>query len=383
MTATHTLQKHLEDGVSQGTFPSAQAVVLVNGEPAFEGAAGMADLKTVFDLASLTKILCTTSLFMRFWGDGLVQPPTGLATFLSGTRAGGGDASVQDLLYHRSGLPDFIPFFAPVMKSTPRLFDPDCPPDIRLGARAEVVAAAMATEPRAPISRPAVYSDVGFILLGEGLSRLARAPLDWLYREEIATPLALSAHFRRVSHRRHPVETIAPTGTTRPREPAPGQEGQWKLEPHPSQPGEVDDDNSWTMDGVAGHSGLFGTAWDLAKFGQAVLEELNGAGRLAQKSLWEHALSRDPLTPGTTRAMGFDTVHPGDREASSAGNLLGQRSPGAVGHTGFTGVSLWVDLGRHLVVALCTNRTFLGRGNLRIRQFRPHFHDAVVKTLSG
>jgi serine-type D-Ala-D-Ala carboxypeptidase len=383
MTVTHRLQRHLDDGVSQGVFPSAQAVVLADGQTAFEGAAGTADLKTVFDLASLTKIICTTSLFMRFWTDGLVQPPTSLASLLGGTKAGGGGASVQDLLYHRSGLPDFIPFFAPVMKSTPRLFDPECPAEIRIGARAEVVAAAMATEPRAPVSLPAVYSDVGFILLGEGLSRLVRAPLDWLYREEIATPLALSAHFRRLSHRRHPAVTIAPTGRTRPREPAPGQEGQWKLESHPSQPGEVDDDNAWAMDGVAGHAGLFGTAWDVAKFGQAILEELNGAGRLAPKFSWEVALSRDPLTPATTRAMGFDTVHPGDREASSAGTLLGQRSPGAVGHTGFTGVSLWVDLARKLVVALCTNRTFLGRGNLRIRQFRPNFHDSVIETLSG
>jgi len=381
MTAAHTLQRHLDDGVRQGIFPSAQAVVLVNGQPAFEGASGTADLTTVFDLASLTKIISTTSLFMRFWADGLVQPHTGLSTLLTGTPAGRGGASIQDLLYHRSGLPEFIPFFAPVMKSTPRLFDSDCPADIRHEARAEIVAEAMSTEPRAPISQPALYSDVGFILLGEGLAHLARAPLDWLYREEIAAPLALSAHFRRLSHRRHPAVTIAPTGSTRPREPAPGQEGQWHLEPHPSKSGEVDDDNAWTMDGVAGHAGLFGTAWDVAKFGQVVLEELSGAGRLAPKQSWELALSRDPVTPNSTRAMGFDTVRPGDRASSSAGNLLGQRGPGAVGHTGFTGVSLWVDMARKLVVALCSNRTFLGRGNVRIRQFRPMFHDAVVEAL--
>jgi len=381
MTAAHTLQRHLDEGVRQGVFPSAQAVVLVKGQTAFEGAAGAADLTTVFDLASLTKIICTTSLFMRFWADGLVLPHTGLATFLGGTPAGKGGASVEDLLYHRSGLPEFIPFFAPVMKSNPRLFDSDCPAEVRLEARAEVVAKAMSTEPRAPISQPAVYSDVGFILLGEGLARLARAPLDWLYREEIATPLALSAHFRRLSHRRHPAVTIAPTGTTRPREPAPGQEGRWQLNPHPSKPGEVDDDNAWTMDGVAGHAGLFGTAWDVAKFGQVVLEELSGAGRLAPQQSWELALSRDPVIPASTRAMGFDTTRPGDREPSSAGNLLGQRGAGAVGHTGFTGVSMWVDLARKLVVSLCTNRTFLGRGNIRIRQFRPMFHDAAVEAL--
>src|SRR5690349_8783228 len=147
---------------------------------------------------------------------------------------------------------------------------------------------------------------------------------------------------------------------------------------HPSPPGEVDDDNAWVLDGVAGHAGLFGTAADVARFGQVLLDELEGASKLAPAPLWRRAFAVDARTPGSTRALGFDTP---SATGSSAGRWIGKVAPGAVGHTGFTGVSLWVDLARKLVVALCTNRTFLGRAEVRIKDFRPTFHDRVVETL--
>jgi len=129
------------------------------------------------------------------------------------------------------------------------------------------------------------------------------------------------------------------------------------------------------MDGVSGHAGLFGTASEVARFGQRVLEELDGAGRLAPAALWERAVTP---APGSTRGLGFDT--PSD-ESSSAGRLIGRTPPGAFGHLGYTGTSLWVDRARRLSVALLTNRTALGRENLRIQEFRPAFHDAVLQML--
>jgi CubicO group peptidase (beta-lactamase class C family) len=178
--------------------------------------------------------------------------------------------------------------------------------------------------------------------------------------------------------------SVAPTGRTRPREPAPGQEGLWEpFAPHPSPAGEVDDDNAFVMDGVAGHSGLFGTAADLAAFGQAILDDWAGAGRLAPADRWAVTLARDAATLGSTCALGFQTRLPGDLEESSAGRLVGAEPPGAVGHLGFTGTSLWVDLARGLVVALCTNRVAgpRGRTEVRIREFRPRFHDAAVEAI--
>jgi CubicO group peptidase (beta-lactamase class C family) len=96
---------------------------------------------------------------------------------------------------------------------------------------------------------------------------------------------------------------------------------------------------------------------------------------VAPAALWEQA-----VTParGTSRALGFDTP---SVESSAAGRLIGRTPPGAFGHLGYTGTSLWVDRARRLSVALLTNRTALGRENLRIQEFRPAFHDAVSKAL--
>jgi CubicO group peptidase (beta-lactamase class C family) len=365
---TGRLDALLAEGAASGVFPQASAVVRWRGEVVFESGAGGATGETVFDLASLTKALGTTPLFLSLWAEGKVEPD-GLA----------------DLLAHRAGLPAFVPFFAAALRRLPRLLDADCPPELRAAARRAVVDDALAVAPLEPPRGRAVYSDVGFIALGERLSVAAGAPLDAAFGERVAAPLGLGFRFRRLSARPGDAAGIAPTGRTRPREPAPGQEGLWSgLPAVVSRPGEVDDDNAWVMDGVAGHAGLFGTAADVARFGQAVLEELDGAGRIAPRSLWEEALRRDVVTPGSTRALGFDTRLPGDSTAdSSAGRYIGQALPGAVGHLGFTGTSLWIDRARRLVVALCTNRTALGRASTRIRDFRPRFHDAVVESLGA
>jgi len=155
----------------------------------------------------------------------------------------------------------------------------------------------------------------------------------------------------------------------RPRPPAPGQEGLWEIAAQASAKGEVDDDNAWALDGVSGHAGLFATAADVASFGQAVLE-----GRVGRSDRF----GRDS-TPASTRARGFDTP---SAAGASCGPRFGRAGPrGAIGHTGFTGTSLWIDLDRALVVALLTNRVALGRANMKIREFRPRFHDAVLDAL--
>ncbi|MFL5581059.1 MAG: serine hydrolase domain-containing protein, partial [Gemmatimonadaceae bacterium] len=229
-----------------------------------------------------------------------------------------------------------------------------------------------------PLRTRTAYSDVGFILLGEILARAGGASLDVLFSRHVAEPLGLSARFHRLTD--FPTDgQVAPTGATRPREPAPGQEKMWgELPSRPSVPGEVDDDNAWVMDGVSGHAGLFGTAVDVARFGQAILAGCAGEPTLAPGPLWYRALATDPLLETSTRSMGFDSPSEG---LSSAGHFIGDTPPGAVGHLGFTGCSLWVDLRRSLVVALVTNRVAHGRKELRIRDFRPVFHDLVVQAL--
>ncbi|WP_426749977.1 serine hydrolase domain-containing protein [Myxococcus sp. Y35] len=372
------LQKVLDDACGIGVFPAAQAVVLHRGVQVFGGVAGNVSGDTRFDLASLTKVISTTSLFLRLWTEGKVGPETLVSRYFPGTPVGDAGVTVADLLYHRSGLPPFVPFFAQALTAHPELLNADCPSALRARVRDEVIQAAAATPLAAEPRTRAAYSDVGFILLGEILSRAAGAPLDTLFSSHVAEPLGLSARFHRLTD--FPADAVpAPTGATRPREPAPGQEGMWKDVPtQPTRPGEVDDDNAWVMDGVAGHAGLFGTAVDVARFGQAVLEGCAGGAILAPGPLWHRALATDPLVEGSTRSMGFDSPSEG---VSSAGHYLGDTPPGAVGHLGFTGTSLWVDLRRSLVVALVTNRVANGRQETRIRDFRPLFHDFVVEAL--
>lgn len=375
-TEPHPLQALLDAGVREGHFPAAQATVLHRGRTLFEGAAGDAQLQTVFDLASVTKV-ATTALFLVLRERGTLRPDAPVGSLLP--HAVASQLTLEDLLFHRSGLPAWRPFFA----------HPDAmPAALASGRTAEafersrrtVIDAALATAPEAPVGVRAVYSDVGFILLGEALAAAGGEGLAPLFQAAVADPLRLPLSFRPlgcpVAGPQAPVE-LALTGTQRPRPPAPGQEGSFSLASVADETtaGEVDDDNAWAMGGIAGHAGLFGTSTALARFGQAILEERGGAARLASPELWAAAFTRDPLTPGSERTLGFDTVSPG---GSSGGRFMSSQ---AVGHLGFTGTSLWIDPARELVVALLTNRTLLGRDNLGIQVFRPRFHDAVAAIL--
>jgi CubicO group peptidase (beta-lactamase class C family) len=368
-----SLQRLLDEGVESGVFPSAAAVVLHEGRLVFEGAAA-ATPDTVFDLASLTKPV-VASAFLSLWAEGRIGPDAPLARFRANTPLAQAGATVADLLFHRSGLPAGQPFFAAVMHAVPELFAPDCPVSNRAEIRQEVALAAWHQPLEGELGQAAVYSDIGFIVLGEILAAVNGQPLDALIASRVTGPLGLSLRYHRLSTLSD-ADTAQPTGSTRPREPAPGQENRWKeLSLRPTRAGEVDDDNAWVMDGVSGHAGLFGSARAVARFGQAVLEGHERGNPLAPAPLWQLALRRDPKTPGSTRAMGFDTPA---AQGSSAGSRFGQRAPGAGGHLGFTGTSLWIDLSRKLVVALLTNRTALGRANVRIQSFRPRFHEAVI-----
>jgi CubicO group peptidase (beta-lactamase class C family) len=354
------LEALLAQGAGAGVYPLARAEVWYEGSHVFSG--GNAPIDTAFDLASLTKVLCTTALLL----DAKLPLAAPLRTWLPGAAV---EATLDDLLFHRSGLPPFLPFFAEALRAEPRLFDENCPDPVRAAARAAVLARVLATPPEAKVRTRCAYSDLGFILLGAALEAATGRPLDQAFTANVAQPLDLKAGFRRLSARLPAGPTLAPTGATRPREPAPGQEGLWTIAERPTRPGEVDDDNAWVMDGVSGHAGLFGTAADVARFGCAVLD-----GRFAPEEGW----GTDPLV-SSTRARGFDTP---SAEGASCGARFGRSGPlGALGHLGFTGTSLWIDLDRELVVALLTNRVALGRSNVGIRAFRPRFHEAVLDAL--
>jgi CubicO group peptidase (beta-lactamase class C family) len=381
---TAALESLLAAGIRDGAFPAAQASVWLDGTPVFQGIAGPVQASTRFDLASLTKVLSTTACTLGIWAEGRLTPETPVGRFFPGTPAAEAGVTVADLLAHRSGLPAFVPLFANLLRSEPRLLEAHCPPEARHAARRQASAAAFRTPLEAAPRTRSVYSDIGFILLGELLERAAGESLEELHGRLVAGRFELPLHFHLLSGRgtssldpcRGAWESLPPTGQQRPRPPAPGQAHAWAdLAPVASRPGEVDDDNAWVLDGVAGHAGVFGIADEVAHFGQRVLEELDGAARVAPASAWAWAVEPDTSVPGSTRALGFDLPSP---RGSSAGQYLSRAS---FGHLGFTGTSLWVDRTRRLSIALLTNRTRDGRDNLRIQQFRPRFHDTVVESL--
>src|SRR5215468_11420 len=265
------LRALLEAGVRDGVFPAAQASVFHHGREVGRAAVGAAE-ETPFDLASLTKILCTASAFVGLWAEGRVGPSTPVSRWIDGSPLAKNDATLGDLLTHRSGLPAWQPFFAVVLHTVPELRRADCPASTRLTVRSEVRDAAARSPLDVPPGTRTLYSDIGFLLAGEMLAEAAGAPLDALHAR-ISERLGASTHFHRLSTRgqddRDPCggrwDALPPTGAVRPRPPAPGQENRWESLPSdPSPPGEVDDDNAWVMDGVSGHAGLFGTATEVA-----------------------------------------------------------------------------------------------------------------------
>ncbi len=384
-------------GIEEGVFPGGATAVFLSGKLIHLSSAGQAQRvpstvamtdEALFDLASVTKIAATTSALAVLLGRGQLSLEDPISRFWPGFgRAGKQPVTVRHLLSHSSGLPAWKPFFLEVARDAEAapLFACDKPNLEVLGQAAQrgkaMVLAAIEETPleRAP-GEAAVYSDLGFIALGRLVELLSGTPLEDFVARKVFAKMALPAlGYRPLWKPASADALIATTGVCRPREPAPGQEGivpaPDPTRPPEARPGEVDDDNAFAMGGVAGHAGLFGTARDLAAFGSAVLEELRGAQRLAPEAVWRALCTRD-ATPGTTRALGFDT--PSEKDSSAGRYLAASRS---VGHLGFTGTSLWLDLERQLAIALLTNRVHPSRANVAIKPFRPAFHDAVVEAL--
>jgi CubicO group peptidase (beta-lactamase class C family) len=207
----------------------------------------------------------------------------------------------------------------------------------------------------APLRAAAVYSDLGFILLGVILERVGDAGLA----TQVAPLLAALTDA--------PL-TYRPPAAWRPRTASTGWEA-WRQR---ELIGEVNDANTWAMDGVAAHAGLFGTARAVGDVGRAVLRALRGTAvdGLASPAIVRRFATRRTDVPGTTRALGWDTMKP----TSSCGRFM---SPGAIGHTGFTGTSLWIDDARDAYVVLLTNRVAIGASADATRALRQGVHDAV------
>jgi len=316
--------------------------------------------KTLFDLASLTKPIATTTMAMILYERGLLELDAPLVAIvpeflLDSSDPRRRDVTVRMLLAHSSGLPAYE-----------RLF-------LKASSRDELLRAAFTSPLTANPDTRAEYSDIGFIILGTALERLAEESLDAFCQREIFGPLAM-AHttFNPPADTR---ETIPPTADERPAcgAGAPARESPLASEPHTGRrnriiQGEVQDENAFVLGGVAGHAGLFATAEDVARFAHTML---HGGAPILNPQTVTLFTTREAHPSGTTRTLGWDTPS----LPSQSGKYFGPRS---YGHLGYTGTSLWIDPDRQLSITLLTNRTWPDCSNQAIKQLRPKFHDAVI-----
>jgi serine-type D-Ala-D-Ala carboxypeptidase len=355
-----SLENLLREGLEQGVYTGAAALVGLKGELLWQGAAGRASLDpagprvtldTVFDLASLTKPLATALALMLLVSRGKLALTTTLGDILADPwlPLDKGPLTLGDLLAHRAGLPAWRPFYQEML---------DAPERERAFLPARLaVAEPLEYEP----GGATLYSDLGFMLLAAVVEAVSGRGLDDFCRREIYQPLGLrTLGFvpKRRAEARHAVFAATEEG----------------LIPGRAILGEVHDENAWAAGGVAGHAGLFGTGpevFALAAWLYRAYRGQSGALEIDQEVV---RLFLTPAAPGC-RTPGFDVPTPG---ISSAGRYF---SPRSVGHTGFTGTSLWIDLELGQMVVLLTNRVHLGRYNDKIKAFRPRFHEAASRAL--
>jgi CubicO group peptidase (beta-lactamase class C family) len=309
------------------------------GRLTFDPDSAPADDDTVFDLASLTKVLATTTLVMRLVERGILSLDDPVASHIHGWRDDGPViVTMRDLLSHCAGLPAHVPFyrnhhgraaFEDAIVQTPRAYEP---------------------------RTTSVYSDLGFMLLGFILDSIA--PLATQFD-------TLRVHMGNVQDLQFNPPALWKSRT------APTRLDPWRQR---LLVGEVDDDNAWALGGTAGHAGLFGVVSSVGECARHLMQVLDGRSGAFTSQTARTFVARRTEIPGSSRALGWDTMLP----TSSCGTRM---SPRAFGHVGFTGTSLWIDPERSIYVALLTNRVHPSPDNNAIALVRPALHDAIIDEL--
>jgi CubicO group peptidase (beta-lactamase class C family) len=354
----------LVDAIAARVFPAAAVEVGDSGSAlwtealgtsSFDPSSAPANVHTLFDLASLTKVVATTTVVMELMRTRALRLDEPVSTFFADWRGADRAAvTVRDLLEHASGLPA-------------RLID--APPEGRREFEHDISTIKLEYAPRTR----SIYSDLGFILLAflaadRGGASLAeqfaqimvrlKPPFDAARRgpEALEGPdvltFDLSADMRHLAAPTRPMDEDVRRGRT--------------------LVGEVHDNYATALGGVAGHAGLFATAPALGAFARAVLRASRGDDGVAapfSPALVARFTTKSTV-PGSSRALGWDTMLP----TSSCGSRL---SPRAFGHVGFTGTSLWIDPVRDRYVVLLTNRVNGGGTLDQMRSVRRAFHDAL------
>ena len=373
LTGEQQIAEALQDAVSRGVAPAMGLLVGRGSEVLLTETAGLiensgktspASADTVFDLSSLTKPLATSACALVLVSEG--QMPLGLpvAEVLPELCAADADErrrqiTVRMLLSHCSGLPAHVRYFEGLDSGLV---------GTRRGYRS-VVDAVAATPLESDPGTRAVYSDLGFILLGELIERIAGMPLERFFTRQILNPLGVDS----VGFRRLPEEPDDDAQASAAGNVAPCGSCEWR--DTQSLVGEVQDENCWAMGGVSGHAGLFGDLRGVHELVAEWVAAAAGRGRVLSSDIAREFWARSGGPDGSTWALGWDT--PSD-VGSTAGTQIGRP---AFGHLGYTGTSVWVDLERGVHCVLLSNRVHPDRDNQAIREFRPAIHDLVFGRL--
>ncbi len=321
---------------------------------------------TIFDLASLTKPIATTSALIWLVHEGRVDLDAPVARYLpSFADRGKEQVSVRHLLSHSSGLRPWRAYHELLLererKKGERLL---ATPAGRERILDSTLRSALVHEP----GSAAVYGDLDFIVLGALVEAVSHQPLDELCAERVFRPLGMQDTF---------FVRLAEAGSALPdavrRRVAATESCAWRGR---VLWGEVHDPNAWAMGGVAGHAGLFATAADVGRFAQAVLDVWHGRSEALPRDTLLEFTRRQELPPGSGWALGWDTP---TLPASSSGRYFGPRS---IGHLGFTGTSLWIDPEAETWVVMLTNRVHLVAKKSRYA-LRPIVHDLVLEAFQA
>ena len=365
------LDAFLRQATTCGTVPGAVVCVAQRGQVVWHQAYGAAALTpqyrpmqrdTLFDIASLTKVVATTSLLLLAHHEGVCHLDDALQCLYPQTRGTPlGATTVRQLLAHTGSLAAWRPLYQDLLPA-----GPTCQPAASAAARRRQAIQKILQEPCAYLPGSQVlYSDLGFMLLADIVEMHYQQPLDRLFAERVAQPLGLHC----TGYRPLAGPSALPASPTAY---AATEACPWRAR---VLAGEVHDENAWAMGGVAGHAGLFATAEDLWRFAHALLETAAGRRDWLPAALLHESWQCHATPPGTTRALGWDTPTPG---RSSSGDYF---SAWSIGHLGFTGCSLWIDLAQQVTVVLCTNRVHPTRRAPGITSLRPAVHNLIMRSL--
>jgi CubicO group peptidase (beta-lactamase class C family) len=350
----------LEEAVAQQAFPGAAFGVLHQGEVValdavgrftYDPASPAVTPDTVYDLASVSKVIATTSAAMILYDRGLLDLDARLGDILPGFVIGMEPGSHKDqvtvrmLLAHASGLPAYARLFAEYRNPY------------------SLLRACLRMPLQAPPGTRAEYSDIGYILLGVALEVLSGEKLAPFCAREVFAPLGLD-HTR-----------FCPPRSQRAAIPPTENDTTFRLR---IIQGEVQDENCYALGCATGHAGVFSNCLDLLRYSAAILSggRSHADHQIFRPATIELFAQRQPSPPGTSRALGWDTPS----APSSSGSHF---SPRSIGHLGYAGTSLWIDRERSLAVVLLTNRTWPSRSSEAIKAVRPAFHDALIAALSS